>query len=264
MLTIDIHTHTLSSGHGTTDTVTDLARTAYQKGMTLLGIADHGPATPGSCKESYFRSLMAAPRIRSGIRLLYGIEANILDENGNLDLSDTILSGLDFVIASIHPQTYQNPSCHCHSFGNRQKTIGNMEELRHSNTLAYIHAMSNPYVTIIGHPDDTHYPIDHEAFVKAASKYNVIMEVNEASLMAGSYRGRPEDTIANMTSLLMHCRKQNLPILLSSDSHGSAGVGQAPCAEALVAQLAYPRELILNHLPAEEFITCLHRLPGEP
>ena len=34
--------------------------------------------------------------------MLYGAEVNILDENGSLDLEDSILAHLDYVIASIH------------------------------------------------------------------------------------------------------------------------------------------------------------------
>ena len=112
MLPIDIHTHTVASGHGTTDTIADLAKGAYKKGMTLLGVSDHGPATPGSCKESYFRSLKSAPHSRAGIPVLYGAEANILNENGALDLPDSILENLDFCIASIHPQSFRSPVYH--------------------------------------------------------------------------------------------------------------------------------------------------------
>lgn len=251
MLPIDIHTHTVASGHGTTDTIADLAKKAYAKGMTLLGISDHGPATPGSCKESYFRSLASAPRNRAGIRLLYGAEANILNEQGNLDLPDSCLAGLDFVIACIHPQSFKSPAYHRSSFWDRHQVTEDVDAARHYNTQAYIRAMENPYVKIIGHPDDQHYPIDCKQFVDAAEKNHIIIEVNEASLAPGGYRG---DTKATMTELLQLCSRRRLPILLSSDSHGAAGVGDAPYAEALVAKLQYPRELILNYLPTEEFM----------
>ena len=41
----DIHTHSIASGHGTTCTISDMAKAASQKGLKLLGITDHGPAT---------------------------------------------------------------------------------------------------------------------------------------------------------------------------------------------------------------------------
>ena len=73
--------------------------------------------------------------------MLYGAEANIINRKGNLDLNDDILKGLDYVIASMHYPTIKP---------------GTVEE----NTEAYINAMKNPYVTVIGHCDDTKFPID--------------------------------------------------------------------------------------------------------
>lgn len=256
MLPIDIHTHTVASGHGTTDTIADLAKNAYKKGMTLLGVSDHGPATPGSCKESYFRNLKSAPRSRAGISVLYGAEANILDENGALDLSGSILENLDFCIASIHPQSFRSPVYHRCSFWDRKQVTEDWDAARFYNTQAYIRAMENPYVNIIGHPDDQHYPVDCNHLVEAAAKNHVIIEVNEVSLSPNGYRG---DTIDTMRTILKQCTAHDLPILLSSDSHGAAGVGEAPLAEALVAEVGYPRDLIVNYISVEHFIGILKR-----
>ena len=41
----DVHTHSIASGHGTTCTVSDMAKAASGKGLKLLGITDHGPGT---------------------------------------------------------------------------------------------------------------------------------------------------------------------------------------------------------------------------
>lgn len=41
----DIHTHSIASGHGTTCTISDMAKAASKKGLKLLGIFDHGPGT---------------------------------------------------------------------------------------------------------------------------------------------------------------------------------------------------------------------------
>ncbi len=254
MLPIDLHTHTVASGHGTVNTIADLAKTAYAKGMLLLGVSDHGPATPGSCQESYFRSLKSAPKNRAGIRILYGAEANILDEHGHLDISEPVLSSLDFCIASIHPQTFRSPAYHRFSFWDRRQVTENTEVAKRYNTQAYIHAMERPYVNIIGHPDDPHYPIDCEQFVEAAAKNHIIIEVNEASLIPGSYRG---DTSENMKAILQLCREKNLPILVSSDSHGAAGVGEAPYAESLLQKTDYPRELIINYMEPDAVCALL-------
>ena len=44
----DIHTHSIASGHGTTCTISDMAKAASKKGLKLLGISEHGPGTLAS------------------------------------------------------------------------------------------------------------------------------------------------------------------------------------------------------------------------
>lgn len=65
----DIHTHSIASGHGTTCTISDMAKAASQKGLKLLGITDHGPATLAAGTFSYFRKpdLFAQEAFRCGI-----------------------------------------------------------------------------------------------------------------------------------------------------------------------------------------------------
>ncbi len=132
----DIHTHTIASGHGSAATITDMAKAAAARNLKMLGISDHGPATLGGGRVSYFRNLAYAQKERLGVRILYGAEANIIDRKGHLDLDDSVLAHLDYVIASMHKPVIKP---------------GTEEE----NTEAYINAMKNPCVAVIGHCDDT-------------------------------------------------------------------------------------------------------------
>ena len=143
----DIHTHTIASGHGSSATITDMVKAAKAANLKTLGISDHGPATLGGGRISYFRNLKYAQRERLGIRMLYGAETNIINMKGNLDLSDDILANLDFVIASMHKPTLKP---------------GTAEE----NTEAYIKAMKDPYVSIIGHCDDENFRSIRLSFLK--------------------------------------------------------------------------------------------------
>ena len=106
----DVHTHSIASGHGTTCTVSDMAKAASKKGLKLLGITDHGPGTLAAGTSSYFRSLSYSPKKRFGIELLFGVELNILDVDGHVDLSDELLDKLDYAIASMHAQNYKSGS----------------------------------------------------------------------------------------------------------------------------------------------------------
>ena len=145
----DIHTHSIASGHGTDCTISDMAKTASKKGLKLLGISDHGPGTFASGTSSYFRSLPFCPKKRFGIDILYGVELNILDVEGHIDLSEELLDKLDYAIISMHRQNYRSGSVS-------------------QNTQAYINAMKHPAVKILGHCDDTHIPVDYETLAKTA------------------------------------------------------------------------------------------------
>lgn len=221
----DIHTHTIASGHGSSATITDMAKAASAAHLKLLGISDHGPATLGGGRVSYFRSLPFAQKKRLGIDMLYGAEVNILDNKGKLDLDTSILKNLDFVIASMH-----NPT----------KKPGTLEE----NTAAYIAAMENPYVTVIGHCDDVKYPVDYLAVVQAAMEHNVLLEINNSSLSPDGYRG---DTRFNDLMILNLCKHFHYPVLLSSDSHGREHVGDFKYALDLAHLAEMPDELIMNY-----------------
>lgn len=221
----DIHTHSVASGHGSHCTISDMAKEASKKGLKLLGITDHGPATLGAGTPSYFRSLHFAPRRRFGLDLLYGAELNILDQEGNIDLDQELFDCLDYAIISMHAQNY---------------TCGSKKE----NTLAYINAMRHAPVKLLGHCDNPHFPVDYDILAQHARDQQVIFEINEASLAPYGYRG---DTRENSLEILRCCQKYNLPIVLSSDSHGAEHIGEFTYAAEFVHNSLFPESLILNN-----------------
>lgn len=220
----DLHTHTCASGHGTSDRITDMAKEAAKRRMELLGISDHGPASMGSAGLSYFRSLILCERIRFGVKLRYGVEANILDTNGILDVPDDILKNLDFCIISMHRPIY---------------TPGSIAE----NTRAYIRAMRHQKVRFIGHCDDPRFPVDYRELVQAALSAGVLPELNNVSLLPDSYRG---DCRANAAKLLDACAALSCPIILSSDSHGHGHIGEVAEAIKLIQETGFPGTLVKN------------------
>ena len=101
MFEFDPHTHSVASGHAGTSTVTDIAKQAKEMHLNMVGITDHGPATMHSALAAYFRNLAYAPKKRCGIDILYGVELNILDYTGTVDLEDEILEQLDLSLIHI-------------------------------------------------------------------------------------------------------------------------------------------------------------------
>lgn len=225
MFEFDPHTHSVASGHVSKSTIADLAKKAASLGFSMLGITDHGPDTMCSGKAAYFRNLAYAPKKRCGIDILYGVELNILDYKGTVDLDDEILSNLDYAIISMHLPNIKP---------------GTIEE----NTFAYVNAMNHPKVKIVGHCEDTRYPVDYEALVIAAKHYSIALEVNNSSLSPEGYRG---DVRENMRTILNWCKKYQHPIVLSSDSHGVKHVGDFKYALEMIQECDFPAGLILNY-----------------
>lgn len=219
----DMHTHTYASGHAY-NTMNEMAKAAGEKGLELLGIADHAPKMPGSCSHMHFLNLRACPREKYGIRLMFGAELNILNFDGKVDLPDYILKELDFCIASIHTVCFQ---------------AGTKEE----NTRAYLRAMENPYVDIIGHPDDGRFEVDYELLVKKAKEKKVLLELNNSSLAPGGFR---PNTKENDSTILRLCKEMNVPIILGSDAHVEEKIAEFSYAEALLQELDFQEELVMN------------------
>ncbi len=224
MFEFDPHTHSIASGHASSSTITDMAKQAAARNLNLLGITDHGPATMHASRAAYFRNLAYAPKKRCGIEILYGVELNILDNDGNVDLEDEILEHLDYAIISMHLPT------------KKPDTI-------EANTFAYINALKHPNVRIIGHCDDVKYPVDYEALIIAAIHYHVVLEINNSSLSPDGYRG---DTKENVRTILRLCKKYGHPVVLSSDSHGTEQIGDFQYAMDLIREMDFPQNLILN------------------
>ena len=84
---LDVHTHTIASGHAY-NTMTEMIHAAQEKGLEVYGITEHAPRMPGSCHDFYFHNLKVVERQYGDLELLLGVELNILDEDGSVDLAE--------------------------------------------------------------------------------------------------------------------------------------------------------------------------------
>lgn len=220
---MDMHTHTMASGHGYS-TLKENIEAAQERGLQFLGLSEHAPAMPGGPHEFFLHNYHCIPRQFGSLRLFCGVEANIMNFAGELDVNESTLKKMDYVIASLHV------SC---------ISPGTIEE----NTNASILAMKNPYVKILGHPDDSRYPLDYEKLVLAAKEEAVAIEINNSSLKPKSARKNGKENIRN---LLEMCKIHEVPVLLGTDSHICYTVGDFSDAEALIMETEFPENLILN------------------
>ena len=220
---LDVHTHTIASGHAFS-TIQEMAQAAADKGLKLLGITEHSPGIPGSCAPIYFRNLYIVPRNMYGIELMLGAEINILDTEGNLDFDEHYLNMLDIRIAGIHSLCY---------------TPGTPEE----NTQGMINTIANPYIHIISHPGDGTAKLLFEPIVQAAKEHHTLLEINNSSLRPSRHKveARP-----NNMEILRLCKQYEVPVILGSDAHISFDIATYNFAMELVNEAEFPEELIIN------------------
>ncbi len=220
-MVVDTHVHTISSGHAYS-TLGENCSEAAKKGMKLIAITDHGPAMVGGPHIFHIGNQKVYPDFINGVEVLKGVEANILDYNGEIDINDKILSTLDIVIGSLHDVCIKP---------------GNIDE----NTNAIIGAMKNKYVDIIAHPGNPSFPIKIDEVLKAAVEYNVLIEINNSSF--GTSRVGSQDNcrrIAEMAAL-----KGNM-IAIGSDAHICFAIGEFDKALEIIKNAGIRDENIIN------------------
>ena len=161
-----LHNHTLASDG--LDSLSSMAQAAAEQGLEWLGIADHS-------KSSFQANGLDAKRLEKQIEeirllnskkpkctLLSGTECDIL-KDGKLDFPDSLLSGLDYVVASVHS-----------GFTSDEKEM----------TQRIIRAMENPHVTCLGHPtgrlllEREAYPLNIPKILDAAAATGTWIELN--------------------------------------------------------------------------------------
>jgi putative hydrolase len=218
----DLHVHTIASGHAYS-TIKEVVESAKEKGLKMVAITDHGLKMPGAPDLYHFTNMISLPRIMQGVEVLRGVEANILDLQGNIDMPERVLADhLDIVLAGFHELTGY--------------TGTGIEE----NTQAMIAAIKNPCVHIITHPGNLRFPVNVEEVVLAAKKYNKALELNNSSFIV-----RP-DSIAQCSQFAKMAKKHNILVCINSDAHICYNVGEVTNALSLAVRAGISRSQILN------------------
>jgi len=217
---IDTHTHTVSSGHAYS-TIQEMAAAASEKGIEMLAMTDHGPSMKGAPYLYHFGNLRVIPERISGVRILKGVEANIVSYSGDTDMPNGYLKKLDFAIASFHeiciaPSTVED----------------------HTNAL--IKVLENPYIDAVAHPGNPQFQVDVERVVRAAKENNKFIEINNHSFVVRT--GSEE----NCKEFALQCKKLGVRIVCGSDAHISFHVGSFERVYKLLEEIEFPEALIMN------------------
>ena len=220
-LVADLHCHTVASGDAYS-TVKEMVQGAADKGLELIAITDHGPSMPGGPHLYHFGNFAVIPNQMFGVQVLKGVESNIIDHDGNIDMPERYLKKLDIVLAGFHNYCYPG---------------GSIEE----NTRAMINAMKHPYIDIIVHPGNPDYPINIEQVVKAAKDLQVFIEINNSSFSV-SRRGSEK----NCYEIAKMVKKHNVMISVGSDAHIFLDVGNFVNALEVIKNVGLAKKNVLN------------------
>ena len=166
----DLHCH--SDWDGGVNSIEELASSASKMGYEYLGIADHtkflriehglNERELSQQRKEIDKLNVKCQMSNVKCRILQGCETNILND-GSVDIKDTALAKLDYVIAGVH---------------------SNFKMEKTEMTERIIKAMRNPNVDIISHPTGRilkrrdEYQIDFDKILRAAKETNTILEIN--------------------------------------------------------------------------------------
>lgn len=217
----DLHCHSLASSHAYS-TVMEMASEAAKAGLKAFALTDHAMAMPDSPHVWHFHNLPVIPQKIGGVTILRGVEANIKNFDGEIDMVGSDLKGIQWVVASCHLPVIKP---------------GSVEE----NTNAYINAIkNNPAIDVIGHCTASRYPVDFEKIAKTCREYNVFVELNESSAQF------KRSTAENCIEMLNACKKYQTPIVVNTDCHYAGIIGRTDLSQVLLEAADFPNGLIFN------------------
>jgi DNA polymerase (family 10) len=161
------HNHTTESDGRSS--LEEMVSAAQDLGLQYLGISDHSVSSFQAHGLDAERLLRQVAQIREmnkrfgkDFRVFAGVECDIL-KDGSLDYPDEVLAQLDYVVASVHASFTQSQS---------------------EMTARLVRAMSNPYVTMLGHMSGRlllsrdAYAVDVAAVIDAAADTKTVIELN--------------------------------------------------------------------------------------
>lgn len=229
----DTHTHTIASTHAFS-TAQEMIKAASEKELFAIALTDHGYNMPGSPKEGewFFECLGTIPDYLYDVRVLKGVEANVSDYNGNLDIPEDTLKKLEWTVASMHSITISGEA--------------NIE----SCTNAWLSIAENPYVNVIGHSGTPCFKYDYEKVIPIFGKNGKLVEINN-----NTFKSR-KSSMGNCAEIAKICKKTNTRIIVNSDAHFSTAVGVFDNVLEMLKDIDFPEHLVVNS-SVENFKTYL-------
>lgn len=237
----DYHTHTINSSgkHNSKHakgTIFENAFAAKQKGLKEVGISEHGFS-----HKLYGLQRERLPKIREeideankklGIKVLLGIEANIISSSGEIDLTPDEIELFDYVIVGFH--SFAKPKSFKEIFKFFIPNILGFKRKKdvERNTVALSNAMKNNNINIISHPG-VNFPVNFEKICDVANETKTLLEINGKRI---AYSKKDVETI----------KEKKTKLIINSDAHSPSAVGEVNFPINFAFNNNIPFELIVN------------------
>lgn len=217
----DYHVHSiLPRTKHAKSSIEEIVLEAIDKGLKEIAISNHGLSHVryGFRKEHISQLKAEIENLNKKypqIKILFGVEANILSLTGETDIGKEILENCDVILCGYHLFVRYKRFTDFLNFvilNWLAKNFGfRKEKQRKINTQAIVEAMNKNKMDLLTHPGRK-LIYDIEEIAKAASRNNVLLEINN-----------------NCNSLSVEeiklCEKYDVKYMINSDSHIKDTVG---------------------------------------
>jgi putative hydrolase len=242
--TSDYHIHsTYSKNNHGKSTIEEIVQQAVLLGLKEIAITDHGPGhflygiradKIAVAKSEIINLRKKYPQIK----ILFGVEANILNYDGDTDINEDLLKSCDIILCGFHLGAKFSTFKDFWGFivlnylGRFNKNL--KEHMTNKNTEAVVNALNKYDIKILTHPGDK-MPVDIEKIARAAEKNNTILEISNHH----DHLTSDEIKIA---------AKYKVRFVISSDAHIKENIGKFEKAlnEAVKAKLNLKRIINLS------------------
>ncbi len=229
---VDTHTHTYASGHAYS-TLIENAKSAKQNGLDMFCTTDHAESMPGAPHYWFFSNQKILPRFLEGVAIIRGVEANILNTEGDIDLPVSVDRNLDWVIASFHEPVF------CPS---------NKE----THTEALLNVVQSGRVDALGHLGNPNFDFDFEAVLQCAKQHNVAIEINNTTLKGNSRVG----SVDRCHEIAQIGKELGVFFTTGSDAHFCHDVGDLVLVGELMDRVGIESEKVITY-SSKQFLSFL-------
>ncbi|MBR3296559.1 MAG: PHP domain-containing protein [Firmicutes bacterium] len=235
----DIHTHTTYS-HGK-GSIEDNAAAAVAAGLKILGISDHGPGHIGygidMKKIPEMRLDLARSReLHPELDLRLGVEANIINFSGRLDVAPEDLKLFDYIIAGYHfgvlgEAPFRSVATHAGGWWYSVTGRSAQRAMIH-NTDLVLNALDVNKIDVISHPG-AKASFDIDAIASACRGTETLLEINDRHGCL---------TVEGIKQAMRY----DVKFIISSDAHAPQDVGAADKAIARAEEAGLDPSRIIN------------------